>query len=182
MGLLQATEVLKLILGIGDELVGKLLLYDALEVNLQKMNIPKDEKCQLCGPNPSIKSWNSAGSVPIVDDLMLQDSNDNSDQVSVQWLNEKLSNGSLIRLIDVRETHELEICQLKETEHHPVKSIQPEKYSKDSDEIIVFYCHRGVRSQRVVRIFKELGHKNCRSLIGGIDAWAEEIEPEMPRY
>ena len=106
----------------------------------------------------------------------------NADQVSVYWLSEALRNGKQIRLIDVRESHEWDICRLKGAEHHPVSEIQTESFSKDFGEIILFYCHRGIRSKRTLRIFQELGYKNCRSLIGGIDAWAEAIEPEMARY
>ena len=182
MGLLQSTEVLKLILGTGSEMVGQLLLYDALEVDFRKIHVPHETTCQLCGLNPTIKAWSDAGKVPVIKEVGSDKRENNADQVSAQWLREAIQNGKQIRLIDVRESHEWDICRLKGAEHHPVSKIQTESFSKDFGEIIVFYCHRGLRSQRTLRIFQELGHANCRSLIGGIDAWAEAIEPEMARY
>lgn len=182
MGLLQSTEVLKLVLGIGSEMVGQLLLYDALEVDFRKIHVPQEKTCQLCGVNPTIKAWSDAGEVPVIDEVGSDERKNNADQVSAHWLSDALRNGKQIRLVDVREPHEWDICRLKGAEHHPVSKIQTEKFSKDLETIIVFYCHRGVRSERTLRIFQELGYENCRSLIGGIDAWAEAIEPEMPRY
>ena len=182
MGLLQSTEVLKMILGTGSEMVGQLLLYDALEVDFRKIHAPHETKCQICGLNPTIKAWSDAGKVPVINEVGSDKRENNSAQVSVHWLSEALRNDKQIRLIDVRESHELDICRLKGAEHHPVSKIQTESFSKDFGGIILFYCHRGIRSQRTLRIFQELGYKNCRSLIGGIDAWAEAIEPEMARY
>ena len=182
MGLLQSTEVLKLVLETGSEMVGQLLLYDALEVDFRKIHVPHEKTCQLCGLNPTIKAWSDAGKVPVIEEVGSDKRENNADQVSVYWLSEALRNGKQIRLIDVRESHEWDICRLKGAEHHPVSEIQTESFSKDFEEIILFYCHRGIRSQRTLRIFQELGYKNCRSLIGGIDAWAEAIEPEMARY
>jgi len=182
MGLLQSTEVLKLVLGIGSEMVGQLLLYDALEVDFRKIHVPQEKTCQLCGVNPTIKAWSDAGEVPVIDEVGFEERKNNADQVSAHWLSDALRIGKQIRLVDVREPHEWDICRLKGAEHHPVSKIQTEKFSKDLETIIVFYCHRGVRSERTLRIFQELGYENCRSLFGGIDAWAEAIEPEMPRY
>jgi len=182
MGLLQSTEVLKLVLGIGSEMVGQLLLYDALEIDFQKIHVPQEKTCQLCGVNPTIKAWSDAGEVPVIDEVGSDERKNNADQVSAHWLSDALRNGKQIRLVDVREPHEWDICRLKGAEHHPVSKIQTEKFSKDLETIIVFYCHRGVRSERTLRIFQELGYENCRSLFGGIEAWAEAIEPEMPRY
>ena len=182
MGLLQSTEVLKLILGTGSEMVGQLLLYDALEVDFRKIHVPHETTCQLCGLNPTIKAWSDAGKVPVIKEVGSDKRENNADQVSAQWLREALQNGKQIRLIDVRESHEWDICRLKGAEHHPVSKIQTESFSKDFGEIIVFYCHRGLRSQRTLGFFQDLGYENCRSLIGGIDAWAEAIEPEMARY
>ena len=182
MGLLQSTEVLKLILGIGKEMIGQLLLYDALELEFKKMDIPKEKTCQLCGVNPRIRVWLDAGKVPVIDKIGFEERKDNEDQVSAHWLSVALRNGRNIMLIDVREPHEWEICRLKGAEHHPVNRIKTDDFRKDLEKIIVFYCHRGVRSERTLRIFQDLGYENCRSLAGGIDAWAEAIEPDMPRY
>ena len=182
MGLLQSTEVLKLILSIGNEMVGQFLLYDALELDFQKMHVPKERTCQLCGVNPRIKIWSDAGKVPVNEEIGSEERKDNVDQVSVHWLSVALRNEKPIKLIDVREPHEWDICRLKGAEHHPVSRIQTGNFPKDLEKIIVFYCHRGVRSEQILRIFQELGYKNCRSLTGGIDAWAEAFEPAMTRY
>ena len=182
MGLLQSTEVLKLVLGTGSEMVGQLLLYDALEVDFQKIHVPHEKTCQLCGLNPAIKVWSDAWKFPVIKEFESDKRENNAGQVSAHWLREALQNGKQIRLIDVRESHEWDICRLKGAEHHPVSKIQTESFSKEFGEIIVFYCHRGIRSKQTLRIFQQLGYENCRSLIGGIDAWAEAIETEMARY
>ena len=112
MGLLQSTEVLKLILGTGSEMVGQLLLYDALEVDFRKIHVPHETTCQLCGLNPTIKAWSDAGKVPVIKEGGSDKRENNADQVSAQWLREALQNGKQIRLIDVRESHEWHICRL----------------------------------------------------------------------
>ena len=109
MGLLQSTEVLKLVLGIGSEMVGQLLLYDALEVDFRKIHVPKEKTCQLCGVNPTIKAWSDAGEVPVIEEVGSDERKNNSDQVSAHWLSDALRIGKQIRLVDVREPQEWDI-------------------------------------------------------------------------
>ncbi|MEM1979516.1 MAG: molybdopterin-synthase adenylyltransferase MoeB, partial [Candidatus Caldarchaeum sp.] len=177
IGALQAMETIKLIIGIGEPLVGRLLLFDGLHMSFTELKLRKDPNCVVCGPNPRIRELIDyeafCGVTPSADTGM---------HITPEELHEKLQKGEKVFLLDVREPVEYEICHLENAVLIPLSKL-PEHVNKLSltDEIVA-YCHTGVRSSMAVKLLRDLGFRRVRNLAGGIDAWAERIDPSMPRY
>jgi len=180
LGVIQATEVIKLILGSGDSLIGRLLLVDALGMRFREVKLRKDPECPVCGANPTVRELidyeqfcgvrgaesESTASVP---------------EIRPEELKRRLDNGEDILVLDVREPHEYEICHLR---GHliPLGDLPRRVHELDSSREIVAYCKIGVRSAKAVEFLRSMGFRRVRNLTGGIDAWAERIDPTMPRY
>ncbi len=179
VGALQSMEVIKLILGIGEPLLGRLLLFDALRMSFTELKLRKDPNCKLCGPNPTVRELIDYEAFCGVTPSALGDS---SMHITPEELHQKLTKGEKIFLLDVREPVEYEICHLENAVLIPLSKL-PERVNELSltDEIVV-YCHTGSRSSMAVKLLRDLGFRRVRNLAGGIDAWAERIEPSMPRY
>ncbi|HMK39546.1 MAG TPA: ThiF family adenylyltransferase, partial [Bacteroidota bacterium] len=180
IGTMQAAEAVKLILGIGEPLIGRLLLLDALTMKTRELKLRRDPACKVCGDHPEIKELidyemfcgitpPEAGAAP------------DADAISVTEVKEKLDRGESLFLLDVREPQEYQIANLG---GHliPLSDLPRRVHELDSSREIVAYCHTGVRSGKAVQFLKQLGFRKVRNLTGGIDAWAEEIDAEMPRY
>lgn len=183
MGLLQATEVLKLLLGKGQSPLGQLLLYDALDLHFDKMTVPPDPDCRLCGSAPSITRWEEAGQVPILGGEPLTPPSEFEDEIDPEWLVDQLQNSKRhLRLVDVREPFEWGICHLPGAELIPLSTLNETTLGTEEGELIVFYCHKGVRSLRAVTQCREWKQATLKSLRGGIDAWAAQVDSKMPRY
>jgi adenylyltransferase/sulfurtransferase len=183
MGVLQATEVLKLLLGLGEVAAGKIILYDALKLSVESVKVPRDPDCVLCGEHPTLQAWDQpeTGAVPELSGGSQQAELSPADEVSVQWLQQQLHAQAALRLIDVRELHEWDLCRLPQAELHPLSVFDPEALL-GSNEALVLYCHKGVRSLRALARCHEVGVRNVVSLAGGIDRWAAEIDRTMARY
>jgi adenylyltransferase/sulfurtransferase len=178
IGSLQALEALKLLLGIGDSLVGRLVLFDALRLRFRELALRKDPECPVCGPAPTVtalidyEAFCGIGTVPRHDEL----------EVSPAEL-QALRGGAVGPLVvDVREPHEYEIVHLEESRLVPLRELPARLAELDADREIVVLCHHGVRSRLAVELLRGAGFSRARSLAGGIDAWAVEVDPELPRY
>jgi molybdopterin/thiamine biosynthesis adenylyltransferase/rhodanese-related sulfurtransferase len=178
VGALQAMETLKLILGIGQPLIGRLLLFDGLHMSFTELKLRKDPNCKVCDPNPSVRELIDyeafCGVTPSAGEPSMH--------ITPEELYRKLSSGEKVFLLDVREEVEYEICHLENAVLIPLSKL-PERVNELSltDEIVA-YCHTGARSSMAVKLLKDLGFRRVRNLAGGIDAWAERIDPSMPRY
>ncbi len=178
IGALQAMETIKVILGIGQPLIGRLLLFDGLHMSFTELRLRKDPSCKVCGPNPTVRELIDyeafCGITP--------SQADRSMHITPEELNEKIERGEKVFLLDVREPVEYEICHIENAVLIPLSKL-PEHVNKLSltDEIVA-YCHTGVRSSMAVKLLRDLGFTRVRNLAGGIDAWAERIDPNMPRY
>lgn len=183
VGTLQATEALKLILGIGTPLIGRLMLYDALDQTFDFVNLKKNPNCKVCGPNPTITELidyeafcgvpghdheeGSAGSLWDIDALQLA---------------ERLRQNPRPRLLDVREPHELEISQIAGADLIPLGQLAGRLSELDSAEELVVFCKGGTRSARALELLVSAGFRKVKNLKGGINAWAKEVDPELPIY
>lgn len=183
LGIIQATETVKLILGAGSPLIGRLLLVDALGMRFRELKLRKNPECVLCGPHPSVtklvdyeqfcglppagREAEEAAGVP---------------SVTVEEFQAMRDRGEEVVLVDVREPYEVEICQFPESVKIPLGSL-PENMNRLStaDEIIV-YCRVGGRSAQAVQFLRQAGYRRARNLAGGIDEWARRVDPSMPRY
>ena len=178
IGSLQALEAIKLIIGEGDPLIGRLLLFDALKLKFRELNLHKNPDCPICGVNPTIHELidyeefcGNAGN----DELSVHD------VISVRELKEKLDNNEDIFILDVREPHEYEISNLNGY-LIPLNDL-PERINElDSSKEIVVHCKIGGRSAQAVEFLKISGFKKVKNLAGGINAWAQKIDRDMPVY
>ncbi len=180
IGTIQALETIKLILGIGEPLIGKLLLFDALKMKFRELKLRKNPECPVCGENPTVRELiDYEAFCGISPEQILQQS---GLEITPEELKAKLENGEDIILVDVREPVEYEINRIKGSKLIPLSKL-PEKVNElDQTREIVLYCKMGGRSARAVQLLRELGFTRVKNLAGGIDAWIEKIDPSMPRY
>lgn len=181
VGLIQATETVKLITGAGQTLLGRLLLFDALEMRFRELKLRKDPQCPVCGPNASITALvdyeRLCGDAPIA-----RNGNMDDFEISVQQLKEKLDRGEPIVLLDVRRPDELAVAKLPYTNWIEMRELDERMHELDKDAEIIVYCHSGARSARATQALRKAGHSKAKNLAGGIDAWSDEIDPSIPKY
>ena len=183
IGSIQATEALKLILGIGDSLIGRLLLCDALDMSFLTVKLKKNPTCKICGKNPEITEL-----IDYEDFCGLPAHGHDAGSAGEDWditaedLAVKLKEGAEIRLIDVREPHEQEISNLEGSDLIPLGQFASRLSELDSAEEIVLFCKSGTRSTRALEILVSAGFKKVKNLKHGINAWAIAIDPSLPLY
>ncbi len=183
IGTLQAAEALKLILGIGETMIGRLLLYDALQGSFDFIQLRKNPDCRICGERPEITElidYAAFCGVPGHDQQHA--ALDAEWEIEPEDLAKRLKRGERVRLIDVREPHELEISKLEGEELIPLGSFASRMHELDSNEQIVLFCKSGTRSARALQILAGAGFSKIQNLRGGINAWAREIDPGLPIY
>jgi len=183
IGSIQATETLKIILGIGEPLIGRLLLYDALDLTFQTVKLHKNPKCKVCGEHPEIKGlidYEAFCGVPAHD----HDEGSAGDEwdITASQLSSRLKDQPGLRLIDVREPHEREISNLEGSELIPLGQFAARLSELDSAEEIVIFCKAGTRSTRALEILASAGFRKVKNLKGGINAWAIDVDSSLPIY
>jgi adenylyltransferase/sulfurtransferase len=181
VGTLQATEAIKLILGKGDPLVGRLLLFDALKTKFRELKVQKDPDCPICGRNPTIRSLIDYEAFCHLGRGEAGPLNE-EDEITVTELERLIDKGGGVNLIDVREPHEYEICRIEGSKLIPVGEIPNRVNEFNLTDEYIFHCHTGRRSAWAVSLLRQLGFKKVKNLKGGIDAWADEVDPSIPRY
>jgi adenylyltransferase/sulfurtransferase len=182
LGLIQATETIKLILGTGDPLIGRLLLVDALGMRFRELKLRKNPDCVICGKNPTVtKLVDYEAFCGIVPEAAVAAAN-GVPEISVEELKAMRDRREDFVLVDVREPHEIEICALPGSVRIPLGSL-PENLNRLStaDEIVV-HCKSGARSAKAVQLLRDAGFRKVRNLAGGITRWSERIDPTVPRY
>ncbi|MFW9854956.1 MAG: molybdopterin-synthase adenylyltransferase MoeB [Candidatus Thorarchaeota archaeon] len=182
VGTIQATEVIKLILDLGKPLVGRLLLVDALDMNFRELILRKNPQCAICGSNPTIhelidyEAFCGVGTdqVPLFE---------KEDEITPPQLASLLGSGVPLQLIDVREPHERKISQISNSHLMPLNKVTEMAKALDRDQLTVVYCRSGARSAKAVNQLKrELGFSKILNLVGGVNAWASEVDPSIPTY
>lgn len=179
IGTIQATETIKLILGIGKPLIGRLLLLDALTMQFRELKLRKNPDCPICGDHPTITELIDYEAFCGVEPSM--SSGDRAWTMTVEELKTRLDHGDDILIVDVREPHEYEIVNLGGT-LIPLNDLPKRVHELDTAREIVVHCHRGTRSARAVEFLRQIGFTKVKHLAGGIDAWAETIDPRLVRY
>ena len=179
IGSIQALETIKWIIGAGNSLVGRLLLFDALKLRFRELELRKDPACPLCGSNPSIRelidyeAFCGIGAEPSYE----------GPEISAEELKVELDRkGGELVLIDVREPHEWEIAHIEGARLIPLNQLPERLGELNGHSEIVTHCHHGARSMKALEILKGAGFSKVRSLAGGIDTWAERVEPGLARY
>jgi len=185
LGVLQATEVVKLILGTGDSMVGRLLLFDALSMKFRELKLRKDPECVLCGPNPTVTKlidYQQFCGVPANDhEQAVEEEEVKPQEITAVQLQDRLKTNHL-QLVDVREPHEWEICRIDGATLIPLKEIENRTEELDSQNEIILYCKGGIRSMKALVALQDKGFSNLKSLRGGITAWSKEVDSSIPQY
>jgi adenylyltransferase/sulfurtransferase len=176
IGMLQAIEAIKLIVAIGESLVGRLLHFDALKVTFRELKLRRDPQCPVCGENPTIFA-------PIDYDQFCGTRDDTSvPGMSVQELKAKMERGESFGLLDVREPFEFEIARIDGAKLIPLGEIPERTDELQRGQTLIVHCHSGRRSAEAVRLLKQRGFAKIYNLEGGIDAWSDFIDPSVPKY
>jgi sulfur-carrier protein adenylyltransferase/sulfurtransferase len=177
----QATEGIKLLTGIGDPLIGRMQIYDALEARWQTIKVNKDPECPVCGKNPTVTElidYEEFCGVPAHD-------HEGADTEDFDWEitpREFEEIRSQVRVIDVREPHEYEISRIDGAELMPLGQLPQYLQQLDSSEQIVLHCKSGIRSMDALAFLRQAGFEKVKSLHGGINAYARQVDPSIPTY
>jgi adenylyltransferase/sulfurtransferase len=174
VGTLQALEAIKLLLGAGEPLVGRLLLVDALRMRFRELTLRKDPECPACGEAPTLTE--------LVDYEAFCGVRPPEAEITPAALSAALAAGEPPIVLDVREPFELELARMDGATEVPLGQLPARLGELDSRRPIVTVCHHGMRSLRAAELLRGAGFGRVRSLAGGIDAWAREIDPTVPRY
>ena len=183
IGVIQATEAVKLILGKGDPLIGRLILYDALAMRFRELKVRRNPNCPLCGENPTltelidyeefcgIRGEESEG--PQLADAL---------EIDVRDVHERLEKDEKLFILDVRNPEEYAICRIPGSKLIPLSELPSRMHELDSAVEMVVHCKSGKRSAKAVELLLQAGFRKVKNVRGGILAWAEEIDPSMPTY
>ena len=180
IGLIQATEVLKLALGAGISLLNRLLLFDALEMKFRELKLRRDPQCPVCGEHPVITQ--------LIDyedfcGLKPKSPSMHPDEVTVQDMKQALTRPELgIKVIDVREPEEYQIARVEGVPLFPLSQLAQRFGELDPKQSYYIHCHAGGRSLRAVEFLRQQGFQQVKSVKGGITAWSQEIDPSVPKY
>ncbi len=180
VGTVQATEAIKLLLGIGQTLVGRLLLFDALDLNFREVRLRPDPDCPICGEHPSIDK--------LIDYEQFcgigQDQQDERVVVEVTptEVQQELEEGRDLVILDVRNPYEIDICRIEGSLVIPLPELGERVDELDRDREMVVHCKSGARSARAIQELQEHGFSRLRNLHGGILAWARDVDPSLPTY
>lgn len=174
IGLMQANEVIKWICQIGDSLLGRLLIFDAFSVSWREVKIKKDPECPLCGTHPTIHkleefSWQCAA-------------REGSEEISVTKLKDLRDENPGLYLLDVREQNEWDMASIQGATLKPLSTLEKDFEDIPKDQTVYCFCKMGGRSAKAIEFLKSKGYSRLVKVKGGIDAWSQEIDPNIPRY
>jgi sulfur-carrier protein adenylyltransferase/sulfurtransferase len=179
VGGIQATEALKILLGIGEPLVGRLLLYDALGMRFEELKLRRDPKCPLCGENPTIRELQDYAAFC---GIGRGEEAEAVEEIAAAELKRRLDAGDPLEVIDVREPHEFAIAKIPGTRLIPLGSLSEHLHELDTARTYVVHCKSGVRSAKAIGQLRRVGFKRLLNLKGGILAWSKEVDPSVPTY
>jgi molybdopterin/thiamine biosynthesis adenylyltransferase/rhodanese-related sulfurtransferase len=182
IGTLQGIETLKLLLGAGEPLIGRLLVFDALGMRFRELLVRKDPACPLCGERPTVRelidyeSWcgTAAAAAPAADV--------DATEIGVGEYRTLVERGDPHVLVDVREPYEYRIARIDGARLVPLRTLPARLHELEREALVVVMCHHGNRSRRALEFLREQGFRRVRNLTGGIDAWSRDVDPAVPRY
>lgn len=181
IGLIQATEAVKLILGIGETLVGRLLHYDALKMRFREYRVRKNPECPVCGDHPTIhqlidyQQFCGVAPQPAIPAAA-------EGEIEPAEVKAKIDRGDRFILLDVREPHEYQIARIPTSTLIPLGELPKRVHELSSAEEIVAHCKSGMRSAKAIDFLKQAGFRNIRNMKGGILAWSDKVDPKVPKY
>lgn len=187
IGVIQATEAIKLLAGIGEPLIGRFLIYDALRMRFRELKLRKDPDCPVCGTHPTVdklidyEEFCGLRQTP-PEGANVSTSANNGFEISAVDLKQRLDRGETLRIIDVREPNEYQINRIPGSELIPLGEI-PRRYAElDPESEIVVHCKMGGRSAKAADYLRSVGFKRVLNLTGGILDWVDKVDPSQPKY
>ena len=183
IGIIQATEIIKLILGAGEPLIGRLLLVDALSMRFSELKLRRNPECPVCGDHPTVTQLIDYQQFCGISPQPTQETtlNNGIPQISVQELKQRLDAGEDLFVLDVREAYEFQIANIGGT-LIPQNEVPQRLAEIDRNREIIVHCRSGARSQRIAEFLAQQGYPNVKNLAGGILAWADQIDPKVQKY
>jgi rhodanese-related sulfurtransferase len=181
VGLIQATETVKLILGIGEPLIGRLVLYDALAMRFRELKLRRNPECPVCGDHPTITKlidYQEFCGIP----TQTHEEKPMEGDIEPTEVKSKIDRGDRFVLIDVREPHEHQICNIPQAKLIPLGDLPKRVNELNSADEIIAHCKSGMRSAKAVDFLKQAGFKKVRNMKGGILAWSDKVDPSVPKY
>jgi adenylyltransferase/sulfurtransferase len=178
-------ETIKLILGIGEPLVGRFLIFDALRMRFRELKLRKDPDCPVCGTHPTVTKLidyeQFCGIQPAAPEPPMSPVN-NATEITAAELKQRLDRGDALKLVDVREPNEFQINRIPGTVLIPLGDV-PKRYNElNPDDEIVVHCKMGGRSAKAADFLRSVGFKRVLNLKGGILEWIDKVDPSLPRY
>ena len=182
IGTIQANETIKLILGVGEPLIGRFLIFDALRMKFRELKLRKDPDCPVCGTHPTVTKLIDYEQFCGVAPQQHAESNVVTDDMTARELKERLDRGEPIVIVDVREPQEYQINRIAGSKLIPLGEL-PQRYEElDPEAAIVCQCKSGARSAKATGFLRGIGFKNVRNLAGGILGWIDQVDPSQPKY
>jgi len=185
IGTIQATEAMKWILGIGEPLVGKLLIFDALKMRFRELTLPRDAGCPICGTCPTITGLSETGAFCEAqkgDSPLYSRIKGTASEMTPHELKARIDVGNAPVILDVREPHEIAICRIRGSVAIPLGQLPQRLGELDASAETVVHCRSGGRSAKAVGLLRQAGFSSVHNLAGGILRWINEIDPSLPRY
>ena len=198
VGSLQANEVIKLIAGLGEPLIGRFVTFDALRMRFRELSIEKSAECPICGADPAIRELVEIDQAPCDardaplagpradhDETRSNDMTDSQElpfEIDVEQLKDWLDEGVDVHILDIREPHEHQICAIDGSRLLPMRQIPESLDQLDRETLTVVHCHHGPRSAQVVAYLRQQGFGRVTNLAGGINAWSLRIDSSVARY
>src|SRR5215208_1311063 len=182
IGIIQATEAIKLILGAGQPLVGRLLLYDALQMRFRELKLRRDPECPACGDHPTIHELIDYDQFCGVVPAQAQPAGSGVPEITAQELKAKLDRGEDVYVLDVREPNEYQICRIQGSTLIPLGELASRTAELDRNRDMVVHCKMGGRSAKAVALLQERGFTRARNLKGGILEWIDRVDPSQSKY
>jgi adenylyltransferase/sulfurtransferase len=186
IGVIQATEAIKLITGIGEPLVGRFLIYDALRMKFRELKLKKDPDCPVCGTHPTVTKLidydQFCGIHPAAPEPVGGSTVNNSTEITAVELKQRLERGDKLKILDVREPNEYQINRIPGATLIPLGDIARRYAELDPDEDLIVHCKMGARSARAVDFLRSVGFRKALNLRGGILDWIDKVDPTQPKY
>jgi adenylyltransferase/sulfurtransferase len=185
VGCIQANETIKLILGIGEPLIGRFLVFDSLRMKFRELKLRKDPDCPVCGTHPTVTElidYEQFCGVAPAQVAAAEPAGGTATEITVKELKARKDRGEDVFVLDVREPHEYEINRIPGSTLIPLGDLGERFVELDANREIVTQCKSGMRSARAAAFLREHGFKNVKNLKGGILAWVDQIDPSQPKY
>ncbi len=181
IGTIQATEVVKLIIGAGEPLINRFMIYDALQMHFRELKLKKDPECSVCGENPTVRELidykQFCGVTP-----RPATATEEAGDATVEQLKARLDRQDSVFVLDVREPQEYQICRIPGSTLIPLGDLPRRLHELDGCDDMIVHCKSGARSAKAVKLLHEAGFKKAKNLRGGILAWIDGVDPSLPKY